>query len=107
MVTFPPTKPLATKSAAKDEKSSGLISIASYDPSIPYSLSQKPWISGERECLIGKPVTKALVLAIDKIFLPQFSQKRQQGQTDNGKIIAFDFFKQLNTRALDLICADA
>ncbi len=55
--------------------------------------------------LYWKACDKCL-LAIDQIFLPQFMEQRQQGQSDDGEIIAFDFLEKLDAWTFDLISAD-
>src|SRR5918993_920772 len=111
IVTLPPRKPLSAKLRKKLAKSSGATSTGSYEPSSPCSRSQWPWISGERECLIGWPTTKALGIGMrsdcQEVERPQAREKGNEGQAENGRVVAFDPFEQMNTRTLELIAADA
>src|SRR3546814_16082466 len=79
---------------------------------MPNAFSQYPWIRGERECLTGQPVTKALTIvsresAIDRMKIPERLQQGQQGQPQYGEIVAPDFRKELDALAFQLIGADA
>src|SRR5690554_2075459 len=65
-------------------------------------------MSGERECATGCPQTKARgCSAINGSDLSEFCKQRQQGQPDNGEVIALDPLEKLDSLAFYLISAHA
>src|SRR5215208_3124169 len=111
MVTLPPRKPFSAKPRKNASKFCGSTSMRSYEPASPCCSSQWPWISGERECAIGCPATKAFGMLMashdQEVERPQGCEQRQEGQSEDGRVVALDPLEEVDADALEAIAADA
>src|SRR3954447_930959 len=111
MVTLPPRKPFSAKPRKNASKFCGSTSMPSYEPASPCCSSQWPWISGERECAIGCPATKAFGMLMtshdQEAERPQGCEQPQERQSEDGRVVALDPLEEVDADALEAIAADA